>query len=44
LRDEHDHRILEITTLAKDSYFSSAEAQKLDVDEGRETMESNANG
>jgi DNA-binding MarR family transcriptional regulator len=44
LRDEHDHRILEITTLAKDSYFSSAEARKLDVDEARETMESNANG
>jgi DNA-binding MarR family transcriptional regulator len=44
LRDEHDHRILEITDLAKDSYFSSAEAQQLDVDEAGEIMASDANG
>jgi DNA-binding MarR family transcriptional regulator len=36
LRDEHDHRILEITALAESNYFSSAEAQQLDVDEGGE--------
>jgi DNA-binding MarR family transcriptional regulator len=43
LRDEHDHRILEITDLAKDSYFSSAEAHQLDVDEAGETMAGHAN-
>jgi DNA-binding MarR family transcriptional regulator len=31
LRDEQDHRILEITDLAKSSYFSATDAQELDV-------------
>ncbi len=36
LRDEQDHRILEITELAKNSYFSSSQAQQLDVNEKEE--------
>ena len=37
LQDEHDHRILQITELARNSYFSSSEAQQLDVDESKES-------
>jgi DNA-binding MarR family transcriptional regulator len=40
LRDEHDHRILEITDLATHSYFASLDAQQLDVDE-RDEKEAN---
>jgi DNA-binding MarR family transcriptional regulator len=36
-RDEHDHRILEITDLAESSYFSSIEAQQLDVAEDEDS-------
>ncbi|MCX5734707.1 MAG: hypothetical protein NTW68_10310 [candidate division NC10 bacterium] len=39
LRDEHDHRILEITELARNSYFSSPEGQQLDVEEAPDTAE-----
>ena len=42
-RDEQDHRILEITDLAKRSYFSAPEAQQLDVPEGGETTANEAN-
>jgi len=35
-RDEHGNRILEITDLAKNSYFSSREAEQLDVDKDKE--------
>ena len=31
LRDEQDHRILEITPLATKSYFSSSDGKDLDV-------------
>jgi DNA-binding MarR family transcriptional regulator len=33
LRDEQDNRILEITPLARNSYFSTNDAQELDVAE-----------
>ena len=35
-QDGHEHRILEITDLAKNSYFSSSEAQQLDVTESEQ--------
>jgi DNA-binding MarR family transcriptional regulator len=41
LQDEHDHRILQITELAKNSYFASSEAQQLDVDESKEPNQTN---
>jgi DNA-binding MarR family transcriptional regulator len=44
LRDEQDHRILEITDLAKRSYFSAPDAQQLDVPEGGETTANETNG
>ena len=31
LRDEQDHRILQITPLATESYFASSDAEHLDV-------------
>ena len=37
LRDDHDHRLLEITDLAQTSYFSSLEAQQLELDGGDDT-------
>jgi len=43
-RDEQDHRILEITDLAKRSYFSAPDAQQLDVPEGGETTANEKNG
>ncbi|HBP88243.1 MAG TPA: helix-turn-helix domain-containing protein [Nitrospirales bacterium] len=39
LRDGSDHRILEITELAKNSYFSSSEGQQLDVEDVPGTTE-----
>ena len=35
LRDEQDHRILEITDLARSSYFATTDAQELDVAEDK---------
>ena len=40
LRDEQDNRILEITELATTRYFSTMDAQRLDVAEDNDASES----